>query len=131
MKALLNFHLFLRKILSLTGQCKPEPQYSEIFYGFRFHNYRVYVQRFYGAWLYLLFRTKSCSTNDDLYVALHYGKPAGETISSFFGGYILGVLAYQSKNIWGEAYWLMWVLPGSWSFLHGFRKCGIETYPIT
>ncbi len=36
-----------------------------------------------------------------LYVALHYGKPAGETIGSFFGGYILGILAYQSKNIWG------------------------------
>lgn len=36
-----------------------------------------------------------------LYVALHFGKPAGETIGSFFGGYILGVLAYQSKNIWG------------------------------
>lgn len=36
-----------------------------------------------------------------LYVALHYGKPLGETIGSFFGGYILGVLAYQSKNIWG------------------------------
>ncbi|MFT6966797.1 MAG: hypothetical protein ACJAT1_002020 [Marivirga sp.] len=36
-----------------------------------------------------------------LYVALHFGKPAGETIGSFFGGYILGVLAYKSKNIWG------------------------------
>ncbi|MBK6265070.1 CPBP family intramembrane metalloprotease [Marivirga sp. S37H4] len=36
-----------------------------------------------------------------LYVALHYGKPLGETIGSFFGGYILGVLAYQSRNIWG------------------------------
>ncbi|WP_176223762.1 CPBP family intramembrane glutamic endopeptidase [Marivirga sericea] len=36
-----------------------------------------------------------------LYVALHYGKPLGETIGSFFGGYILGVLTYQSKNIWG------------------------------
>jgi len=36
-----------------------------------------------------------------LYVALHFGKPAGETIGSFFGGYILGVLTYQSKNIWG------------------------------
>lgn len=36
-----------------------------------------------------------------LYVALHYGKPLGETMGSFFGGYILGVLTYQSKNIWG------------------------------
>lgn len=36
-----------------------------------------------------------------IYVALHFGKPIGETISSAFGGYILGVLALYSKNIWG------------------------------
>ncbi len=36
-----------------------------------------------------------------VYVALHFGKPIGETISSVFGGYILGVLALYSKNIWG------------------------------
>lgn len=36
-----------------------------------------------------------------VYVALHFGKPIGETISSAFGGYILGVLALYSKNIWG------------------------------
>lgn len=35
------------------------------------------------------------------YVALHFGKPAMETISSAFGGYILGIIAYRSKNIWG------------------------------
>jgi len=36
-----------------------------------------------------------------LYVAIHFGKPLGETISSVFGGYILGVLAYQTLHIWG------------------------------
>ncbi len=35
------------------------------------------------------------------YAVLHFGKPLGETISSVFGGYLLGVLAYYSKNIWG------------------------------
>ncbi|MDR0830957.1 MAG: hypothetical protein LBN95_12750 [Prevotellaceae bacterium] len=35
------------------------------------------------------------------YVAIHFGKPIGETISSMFGGYILGILAYQTKHIWG------------------------------
>lgn len=35
------------------------------------------------------------------YAVLHFGKPLGETISSVFGGYFLGVLAYYSKNIWG------------------------------
>ena len=36
-----------------------------------------------------------------MYAAIHFGKPVGETISSIFGGYILGVLAYQTRHIWG------------------------------
>lgn len=35
------------------------------------------------------------------YVTIHIGKPLGETISSFFGGIILGVLAYRTQSIWG------------------------------
>jgi hypothetical protein len=35
------------------------------------------------------------------YVSIHYGKPAAEAISSIFGGYILGALAYQTRHIWG------------------------------
>ena len=35
------------------------------------------------------------------YAVLHFGKPIGETVSSVFGGYILGVIALYSRNIWG------------------------------
>ncbi|AYQ32304.1 CPBP family intramembrane glutamic endopeptidase [Runella sp. SP2] len=35
------------------------------------------------------------------YASLHFGKPLGETIGSIFGGYILGVLALQTRSIWG------------------------------
>ena len=35
------------------------------------------------------------------YAFLHFGKPAGETVSSIFGGYILGVIAYQSRSVFG------------------------------
>ncbi len=35
------------------------------------------------------------------YAFLHFGKPPAETISSVLGGYILGILAYQTKNIFG------------------------------
>lgn len=38
------------------------------------------------------------------YCVLHFGKPMGEAISSIFGGYILGVFAYYSKNIWGGVF---------------------------
>ena len=36
-----------------------------------------------------------------VYVALHFGKPAAETISAIFGGYFLGALAFQTRHIWG------------------------------
>lgn len=36
-----------------------------------------------------------------LYVTIHFGKPLGETISSFFGGMLLGIFAYYSQSIWG------------------------------
>ena len=35
------------------------------------------------------------------YCLLHFGKPIGETITSIFGGYILGIFVYKTRNIWG------------------------------
>jgi len=35
------------------------------------------------------------------YAFLHFGKPLTEAISSVFGGYILGIISYNSKNVWG------------------------------
>ena len=34
-----------------------------------------------------------------MYAVIHFGKPLPETISSFFGAYILGIVAYEQKNI--------------------------------
>jgi hypothetical protein len=54
------------------------------------------------------------------YCVLHFGKPVGEAISSFFGGYILGVLALKTRNIYGGIIihigiaWLMEIF----AFLH-------------
>lgn len=36
-----------------------------------------------------------------LYCFLHFGKPMPEAVSSIFGGYILGVIALQTRSIWG------------------------------
>ncbi len=35
------------------------------------------------------------------YVSIHFDKPLGEAISSFFGGLILGILAYRTRSIYG------------------------------
>jgi hypothetical protein len=36
-----------------------------------------------------------------VYCSLHFGKPAGEAISSIFGGYLLGVIALETRSVWG------------------------------
>lgn len=35
------------------------------------------------------------------YCTVHFGKPLLESCSAIFGGYILGILAYKTKHIWG------------------------------
>lgn len=35
------------------------------------------------------------------YCTIHFGKPLGECISSFFGGIILGVITYHTRSIYG------------------------------
>ena len=35
------------------------------------------------------------------YCTIHFGKPIGECISSFFGGVLLGVVAYNTRSILG------------------------------
>lgn len=35
------------------------------------------------------------------YLSIHFGKPMGEALSSFFGGTILGVIAFNTRSIYG------------------------------
>ncbi len=35
------------------------------------------------------------------YCAIHFGKPVGECISSYFGGLLLGIVIYNTRSIWG------------------------------
>jgi membrane protease YdiL (CAAX protease family) len=52
------------------------------------------------------------------YMAIHFGKPLAETLSSFFGGALLGYLSYHTKNIWGGIIvhlgiaWMMEIVAG-------------------
>jgi hypothetical protein len=55
-----------------------------------------------------------------LYVAIHFGKPLTETISSAFGGYILGALAFRTQHIWGGV--LIHVLVALAMEIMGFLK---------
>ena len=52
------------------------------------------------------------------YCTIHFGKPMGEAISSFWGGLLLGIVSYNTQSIWGGLIvhlgiaWLMEA--GSW-----------------
>jgi len=35
------------------------------------------------------------------YCSIHFGKPVGECISSYFGGLLLGIVVYNTRSIWG------------------------------
>ncbi len=35
------------------------------------------------------------------YCSIHFGKPLGECISSYFGGLLLGIIVYNTRSIWG------------------------------
>lgn len=35
------------------------------------------------------------------YCTIHFGKPLGECISSYFGGLLLGIVSYHTRSIWG------------------------------
>ncbi|MBC7687831.1 MAG: CPBP family intramembrane metalloprotease [Aquabacterium sp.] len=35
------------------------------------------------------------------YCTIHFGKPMGEAISSFFGGLLLGIVSFNTGSIWG------------------------------
>lgn len=35
------------------------------------------------------------------YCSIHFGKPLGECISSFFGGTLLGIVSYHTRNVYG------------------------------
>jgi len=35
------------------------------------------------------------------YCSIHFGKPLGECISSYFGGILLGIVVYNTRSIWG------------------------------
>lgn len=73
----------------------------EVFYGFDFVSTELIFRGFMVIGMSHLLGRGSIIPMVVCYAALHFGKPIGETIGSIFGGYILGVLAFQTRSIWG------------------------------
>ncbi|MCB9224024.1 MAG: CPBP family intramembrane glutamic endopeptidase [Crocinitomicaceae bacterium] len=73
----------------------------ELCYGFDFISVELFFRGFLVIGLSRLIGKESILVMVVIYCVLHFGKPAGEAISSIFGGYILGILAFRSRNIFG------------------------------
>ncbi len=84
-----------------TGRGKLLYAVYELFYGFDF----IFIEFFFRGFLVMAFArvvgTKAILPMCAFYVAIHFGKPMGEAISSFFGGLLLGIIAYYSRSIAG------------------------------
>jgi len=73
----------------------------ELCYGFDFLSVELFFRGFMVIALSRFVGKDAILPMVVIYCFLHFGKPAGEAISSIFGGYILGILAYSSRNIYG------------------------------
>lgn len=90
----------------------------ELCYGFDF----ISIEFFFRGFL-ILSLAKMCGPRCIIpvacfYCTIHFGKPMGEAISSFWGGLLLGIISYNTRSIWGGLIvhlgiaWLMEA--GSW-----------------
>lgn len=88
-----------------TGRDMSNLEYGifEVFYGLDFMFTEFYFRGFVTMAFARLCGADAILPMAAFYVFIHFGKPMGETISSFFGGMILGVVSYRSKSILGGA----------------------------
>lgn len=73
----------------------------ELIYGFDFAFVELFFRGFLVIGMVRWLGAKAVLPMAVMYCFLHFGKPAGEAVSSIFGGYLLGVFAYKSGSIWG------------------------------
>jgi len=73
----------------------------ELCYGFDFFSVELFFRGFMVVGLSRYLGKNAILPMVACYAFLHFGKPMWETIGSVFGGFGLGVLAYESKNIYG------------------------------
>lgn len=90
----------------------------EFCYGFDFISIEFFFRGFLILSLYKICGPQCIIPVACFYCTIHFGKPMGEAISSFWGGLLLGIISYNTQSIWGGLIihlgiaWLMEA--GSW-----------------
>ncbi len=95
----------LKNLTYYFGYGVEPPQLHLLFYELVYGLDFVSIEYFFRGFLVLAFiryvGPGSILPMAAFYVSIHFGKPMVETISSFFGGSLLGILAFYSRSIWG------------------------------
>ena len=78
-----------------------EKVFFELAYGINFIGIELFFRGFLIISLINILGKDAIFPMACFYVAIHFGKPMGECISSFFGGTLLGVISYHHKSIFG------------------------------
>jgi hypothetical protein len=73
----------------------------EFCYGVDFISVELFFRGFLILGMASIIGKKSFLPMAVLYSFIHFGKPMGEAFSSFFGGYILAIVAYNTRNVFG------------------------------
>ncbi len=73
----------------------------ELFYGLDFFSIELFFRGFMVIAFIRYAGIHAVLPMAAFYLSIHYGKPLGEAISSFFGGTILGVISFYSRSIYG------------------------------
>ncbi len=73
----------------------------ELVYGWSFVSVELLFRGFFVIGLSHYVGRHAVLPTTVVYVLIHFNKPLGEAISSAFGGYILGILAFYTRHIWG------------------------------
>jgi len=73
----------------------------EILYAFDFLSIELFFRSFLVLAFFRLSGAQAIIPAACFYCCIHLDKPLAEAISSFFGGWLLGIICYYSKSIWG------------------------------
>ncbi|MBS1511181.1 MAG: hypothetical protein JST86_10085 [Bacteroidetes bacterium] len=97
-------HMYPR-VKFLLHTAEPQPSYRywiyEICYGFDFVSIELFFRGFLVLSLLRICGTQCIVPMACFYCSIHLGKPAGEAVSSFWGGLLLGIVSYHTRSIRG------------------------------
>jgi hypothetical protein len=99
-----NVYPKIKNILPLPAGADPRWLYQllyELGYGTDFFSIEVFFRGFLVVGLMKWLGKDAILPMACFYCSIHFGKPLGECISSYFGGILLGIVSYHTRSIYG------------------------------